>query len=101
MDCLCVYKILVPYVNKIILINSPSTSYCRPQLLVLCKLNDSDCQPKYRRIFNLASQLKAGKGLTIVAAVLPGNYADRVEDATNATQVREILTRGRKAISII
>ncbi|ESO08064.1 hypothetical protein HELRODRAFT_75089, partial [Helobdella robusta] len=46
----------------------------RPQLLVLFKL-DSNLQPKYRKLLTFASQLKAGKGLTLVATVLQGSDA--------------------------
>ena len=42
----------------------PHTKNWRPQLLVLCKLQP-DLQPKYKSIFNIASQLKAGKIKTI------------------------------------
>ena len=64
----------------------PHTKNWRPQLLVLCKLGH-DYKPKYRRIFNLASQLKAGKGLTIVAGIIPGIFSERVEEANTAKVV--------------
>lgn len=51
----------------------PHTKNWRPQLLVLCKLSE-DLTPKYRKLFTFASQLKAGKGLTLVSAVLEGAY---------------------------
>ncbi|XP_077542977.1 solute carrier family 12 member kcc isoform X3 [Haemaphysalis longicornis] len=51
----------------------PHTKNWRPQVLVLCKLNQ-DYMPKYRKLITFASQLKAGKGLTLVASVLEGEY---------------------------
>ena len=38
---------------------------------MLCKL-DNDYMPEHRKMITFASQLKAGKGLTIVASVLEG-----------------------------
>ncbi len=40
----------------------PHTKNWRPQILVLCKLTQQ-LEPKYRKVFNVASQLKAGKGI--------------------------------------
>lgn len=51
----------------------PHTKNWRPQILVMAKLNDN-LLPKYRKIFAFATQLKAGKGLTICVSVLPGDY---------------------------
>ncbi|XP_062865097.1 solute carrier family 12 member 6-like [Trichomycterus rosablanca] len=51
----------------------PHTKNWRPQLLVLLKL-DEDAHVKSPRLLTFASQLKAGKGLTIVGTVLPGNF---------------------------
>ena len=61
----------------------------RPQLLVLCKLTE-DHQPKYRRVFSLASQLKAGKGLTVMAAVIPGIYAEQADGAHQTKEVKNV-----------
>lgn len=46
------------------------------QVLVLCKL-DNDFMPEHRKMITFASQLKAGKGLTIVASVLEGESSER------------------------
>ena len=35
-------------------------SVCRPQILILLKLND-DLMPKYRKMLTFSSQLKAGR----------------------------------------
>ncbi|XP_054153737.1 solute carrier family 12 member 5-like isoform X2 [Oppia nitens] len=51
----------------------PHTKNWRPQLLCLVKLQDS-LDVRNRRLLTLASQLKAGKGLTIVASVLHGQF---------------------------
>ena len=54
---------------------SPLPLYYRPQVLVLLKL-DEDLHVKYPRLLTFASQLKAGKGLTIVGSVIQGNFLD-------------------------
>ncbi|XP_026990733.1 solute carrier family 12 member 6-like isoform X1 [Tachysurus fulvidraco] len=51
----------------------PHTKNWRPQLLVLLKL-DEDAHVKSPRLLTFSSQLKAGKGLTIVGTVLNGNF---------------------------
>ncbi|XP_037946069.1 solute carrier family 12 member 6 isoform X1 [Teleopsis dalmanni] len=51
----------------------PHTKNWRPQILVLSKLNDNFL-PKYRKIFAFATQLKAGKGLTICVSVIQGDH---------------------------
>lgn len=58
----------------------------RPQLLVLCKL-DSRLAVKHPRLLSFATQLKAGKGLTIVCSVLEGTYMTRGADAKTGEQV--------------
>lgn len=51
----------------------PHTKNWRPQILILAKL-DSTMNVKHRRLFTLASQLKAGKGLTVGASVVEGIF---------------------------
>lgn len=64
------------------------TKNWRPQLLVLCKLN-SDLAVKHPRLLSFTSQLKAGKGLTIVCSVLQGTYMNRGQDVkTGETNLR-------------
>uniref|UniRef100_A0A672M0F8 Solute carrier family 12 member 4 n=1 Tax=Sinocyclocheilus grahami TaxID=75366 RepID=A0A672M0F8_SINGR len=53
----------------------PHTKNWRPQLLVLLKL-DEDLHVKYPRMLTFASQLKAGKGLTIVGSVIQGSFLE-------------------------
>ncbi|XP_061588815.1 solute carrier family 12 member 7-like isoform X2 [Cololabis saira] len=56
------------------------TKNWRPQLLVLCKL-DSDLAVKHPRLLSFTTQLKAGKGLTIVCSVLEGTFMTCKKDA--------------------
>ncbi|KAM4623915.1 solute carrier family 12 member 7-like [Polymixia lowei] len=63
----------------------PHTKNWRPQLLVLCKL-DSDLGVKHPRLLSFTTQLKAGKGLTIVSSVLEGTYMTRGSDAKTGEQ---------------
>lgn len=43
--------------------------------------------PKYRKIFSFATQLKAGKGLTICVSVIQGDHTQIVNRAIEAKQV--------------
>ncbi|XP_068422613.1 solute carrier family 12 member 7-like isoform X2 [Clinocottus analis] len=56
------------------------TKNWRPQLLVLCKL-DPELEVKHPRLLSFTTQLKAGKGLTIVSSVLEGTYMTRGNEA--------------------
>ncbi|CAL9689151.1 unnamed protein product [Knipowitschia caucasica] len=59
------------------------TKNWRPQLLVLCK-PDSDLSVKHPRLLSFTSQLKAGKGLTIVCSMLQGTFMTRGQDVKTA-----------------
>ncbi|XP_078500947.1 solute carrier family 12 member 6 isoform X2 [Lissotriton helveticus] len=63
----------------------PHTKNWRPQLLVMLKL-DEDLHVKHPRLLTFASQLKAGKGLTIVASVLVGNFLENYGEFLAAEQ---------------
>ncbi|XP_073958246.1 solute carrier family 12 member kcc isoform X2 [Choristoneura fumiferana] len=63
----------------------PHTKNWRPQVLVLAKLND-DLSLKYRKMLSFASQLKAGKGLTVCISVLGGDFTRRASEANTAKQ---------------
>ncbi|KAK9528234.1 hypothetical protein VZT92_014717 [Zoarces viviparus] len=63
----------------------PHTKNWRPQLLVLLNL-DSDQGVKHPRLLSLTTQMKAGKGLTIVGNVLEGTYLTKDTEARNAEQ---------------
>lgn len=64
----------------------PHTKNWRPQILILCKLTE-DLTPKYRKLFSFAAQLKAGKGLTVCASVLQGDYTKSSGEASEAKEV--------------
>ncbi|XP_066521337.1 solute carrier family 12 member 7-like isoform X2 [Hoplias malabaricus] len=63
----------------------PHTKNWRPQLLVLLTL-DSDLVVKHPRLLSFTSQLKAGKGLTIVSSVLQGTFMARSADAKRSEE---------------
>uniref|UniRef100_A0A665VIQ8 Solute carrier family 12 member 7-like n=1 Tax=Echeneis naucrates TaxID=173247 RepID=A0A665VIQ8_ECHNA len=63
----------------------PHTKNWRPQLLVLLNL-DSDQSVKHPRLLSFTTQLKAGKGLTIVGNVLEGTYLTKETEAKKAEQ---------------
>ncbi|XP_053305524.1 solute carrier family 12 member 4 [Spea bombifrons] len=63
----------------------PHTKNWRPQLLVLLKL-DEDLHVKYPRLLTFASQLKAGKGLTIIGTTLQGNFLESYGEVQAAEQ---------------
>uniref|UniRef100_A0A1Q3G591 Putative amino acid transporter n=2 Tax=Culex tarsalis TaxID=7177 RepID=A0A1Q3G591_CULTA len=63
----------------------PHTKNWRPQILMLAKLND-DLTPKYRKLFSFVSQLKAGKGLVVVVALVKGDFTRLASEALAAKQ---------------
>ncbi|XP_008285938.1 solute carrier family 12 member 7 isoform X2 [Stegastes partitus] len=63
----------------------PHTKNWRPQLLVLLNL-DSDQAVKHPRLLSLTTQLKAGKGLTIVGNVIEGTYLTKEAESKKAEQ---------------
>uniref|UniRef100_A0A7N6AIN1 Solute carrier family 12 member 7b n=1 Tax=Anabas testudineus TaxID=64144 RepID=A0A7N6AIN1_ANATE len=63
----------------------PHTKNWRPQLLVLLNL-DSDQGVKHPRLLSFCTQLKAGKGLTIVGNVIEGTYLTKETEAKKAEQ---------------
>ncbi|XP_032686936.1 solute carrier family 12 member 6 isoform X1 [Odontomachus brunneus] len=63
----------------------PHTKNWRPQILILSKLTE-DLVPKYRKLFAFASQLKAGKGLTISVSCIAGDYTQNSGEALAAKQ---------------
>uniref|UniRef100_A0A6I8SHH3 Solute carrier family 12 member 6 n=1 Tax=Xenopus tropicalis TaxID=8364 RepID=A0A6I8SHH3_XENTR len=73
----------------------PHTKNWRPQLLVLVKL-DSDLHVSQPRLLSFASQLKAGKGLTIVGSVLLGDYLENHAEAQAAEQALKHLMEQEK-----
>ncbi|XP_019365281.1 PREDICTED: solute carrier family 12 member 5 [Gavialis gangeticus] len=63
----------------------PHTKNWRPQLLVLVRV-DQDQNVAHPQLLSLTSQLKAGKGLTIVASVLEGTFLDNHPQAQRAEE---------------
>lgn len=63
---------------------------------MLLKL-DEDLHVKYPRLLTFASQLKAGKGLTIVGSVIQGSFLESYGEAQAAEQV---MTRGGKTAQL-
>ncbi|XP_051969312.1 solute carrier family 12 member 7 isoform X3 [Xyrauchen texanus] len=63
----------------------PHTKNWRPQLLVLLNL-DSELSVRHPRLLSFTTQLKAGKGLTIVGSVLEGTYLTKEAEAKRAEQ---------------
>ncbi|KAG8512398.1 Solute carrier family 12 member 7 [Galemys pyrenaicus] len=63
----------------------PHTKNWRPQVLVLLNL-DTEQRVKHPRLLSFTSQLKAGKGLTIVGSVLEGTYLDKHTEAQQAEE---------------
>lgn len=55
-------------------------------MLVLVNLNAEQCV-KHPRLLSFTSQLKAGKGLTIVGSVLEGTFLDQHVEARQAEEV--------------
>ena len=52
--------------------------------------------PKYRKLFALASQLKAGKGLSVCVSVIKGEYTECVSEAANAKQCQQKIMEDEK-----
>uniref|UniRef100_A0A8C7Z8V9 Solute carrier family 12 member 6 n=1 Tax=Oryzias sinensis TaxID=183150 RepID=A0A8C7Z8V9_9TELE len=73
----------------------PHTKNWRPQLLVLLKL-DEDAHVKSPQLLTFASQLKAGKGLTIVGTVVSGNFLQSFGESLAAEQtLRHLMEKER------
>jgi potassium/chloride transporter 4/5/6 len=65
----------------------PHTKNWRPQILVFVSLNESTLDAtKDRKILTFASQLKAGKGLTLVGSILEGDLKTRHHEVQAAKQ---------------
>ncbi|XP_031562034.1 solute carrier family 12 member 6-like [Actinia tenebrosa] len=64
------------------------TKNWRPEILILCKLNEG-YQPQSPRLLSLASQLKKGRGLSVVGSVLEGSftYEQRAKDVQSAKEI--------------
>lgn len=84
----------VPCISFPLLCSAP-WFYChflllyRPQLLVLVS-TDVEQNVEQPRLLSLTSQLKAGKGLTIVGTALVGTFLNSYEQTQRAEQVRKV-----------
>ncbi|XP_030748646.1 solute carrier family 12 member 6 isoform X3 [Sitophilus oryzae] len=63
----------------------PHTKNWRPQILLLIKMTP-ELQIEHRKYVSFVSQLKAGKGLTICASVVGGDYTESAAEAAEAKQ---------------
>ncbi|KAM8882215.1 solute carrier family 12 member 7 isoform X3 [Synchiropus splendidus] len=73
----------------------PHTKNWRPQLLVLLNL-DTDQVVKHPRLLSFTSQLKAGKGLTIVGNVIEGTYLTKDAESKRAEQnIKSVMSAER------
>ncbi|XP_045703669.1 solute carrier family 12 member 7 isoform X3 [Phyllostomus hastatus] len=70
----------------------PHTKNWRPQVLVMLNLDSEQCV-KHPRLLSFTTQLKAGKGLTIVGSVLEGTYLDKHTEAQLAEEnIRSLMS---------
>ncbi|XP_054434328.1 solute carrier family 12 member 7 isoform X2 [Pteronotus mesoamericanus] len=70
----------------------PHTKNWRPQVLVMLNLDSEQCV-KHPRLLSFTTQLKAGKGLTIVGSVLEGTYLDKHTEAQQAEEnIRSLMS---------
>jgi potassium/chloride transporter 4/5/6 len=76
----------------------PHVKNWRPQILILVKsecnetvddkrLTADDINLKHLNMIALAAQLKASRGLTVSASVIPGNFVDKVNQAKTTKQL--------------
>lgn len=65
--------------------------------MILCKLKE-DFQPQSPRLLSFASQLKHGRGLSVVGSVLAGSftYEQRAKDVHEAKQVLKMVMKEEK-----
>ncbi|CAB1341175.1 unnamed protein product, partial [Coregonus sp. 'balchen'] len=66
----------------------PHTKNWRPQMLVLLNM-ESDHTVKHPRLLSFCTQLKAGKGLTIVGSVLQGTYMTKEVENIKSSMTTE------------
>ncbi|RWS14149.1 solute carrier family 12 member 6-like isoform X2, partial [Dinothrombium tinctorium] len=52
----------------------PHTKNWRPQIMVFAKVDPNSLEIKHKKLFTFASQLKAGKGLTLVCTCIEGEF---------------------------
>lgn len=73
----------------------PHTKNWRPQIMIMVKPTDENL-PKYRKLFSFASQLKAGKGLTVCVSVVQGDFTKKVQKSNETKQnIKRIMEEER------
>lgn len=73
----------------------PHTKNWRPQIMIMAKPTDENL-PKYRKLFSFASQLKAGKGLTVCVSVVQGDFTKKVQKSNETKQnIKRIMEEER------
>ncbi|XP_037032618.1 solute carrier family 12 member 6 isoform X3 [Bradysia coprophila] len=73
----------------------PHTKNWRPQIMIMVKPTDENI-PKYRKLFSFASQLKAGKGLTVCVSVVQGDFTKKVQKSNETKQnIKRIMEEER------
>lgn len=73
----------------------PHTKNWRPQILIMAKMDDK-LNVKHKRLFTLASQLKAGKGLTIGCCVVQGEFGKMYGESQAARQALKQTIEGEQ-----
>lgn len=85
--------------GRVAVVTAPCPRPGRPQVLVLVNLNAEQCV-KHPRLLSFTSQLKAGKGLTIVGSVLEGTFLDQHVEARQAEEVGQAPGGGRRGRAV-
>ncbi|KRX61231.1 Solute carrier family 12 member 6, partial [Trichinella sp. T9] len=72
------------------------TKNWRPQLLVLCTVSSDRTSIENEQIVAFASQLKAGKGLTVLASVLNGKFLNMLAEVAATKMIMKEVCRRMK-----
>ncbi|KRZ06482.1 Solute carrier family 12 member 6, partial [Trichinella zimbabwensis] len=72
------------------------TKNWRPQLLVLCTVSSDRTNIENEQIVAFASQLKAGKGLTVLASVLNGKFLNMLAEVAATKMIMKEVCRRMK-----
>uniref|UniRef100_A0A1I8J860 Solute carrier family 12 member 6 n=1 Tax=Macrostomum lignano TaxID=282301 RepID=A0A1I8J860_9PLAT len=78
----------------------PHAKNWRPQLLVLLEAGDN-LKPKHVCLLDLLSQLKAGRGLTIVGSVIQGMVYDHYADLDDAKAALRSVMKAKRVKGIV
>ena len=75
----------------------PHTKNWRPQILLLCDPALREKADRHQRVVSLVGQLKAGKGLTVLACVVEGNFVKHHDDAD---EIKQTLKESMKKVKL-